>query len=155
MIEYPTYVTAQQWAASPLRQAAQDDDALRGVCQRYLSALFTALADWSDRTGAAQWPEKFKTLDDKLAYFQGKVKLALESADGPRELTSAVLAEFDCTPSPQDHRALATCHTEVQGTGVTEVFGCVRRELPMLVADVGAAVREHAAERKAAKEVQS
>lgn len=155
MTEYPTYVTAQQWAASPLRQASQDDDALRSVCQSYLGALFAALADWSDRAGSAQWPEKFKTLDDKLAYFQGKVKLALESADGPRELTSAILAEFDCTPSPQDHRELATRHVEVQGTGTTEVFGCIRRELPMLVADVGAVLRDRAAERKAAKEVQS
>lgn len=140
MIEFPEYVTAEQWAASP-RAAQQDDEGVRGVALRYLGALFEALSSWRDRHGAAQWPEKYERLDDRLSYFSGKVKLALETADGPREVTSAVLAEFSCVPAPQDHQRIALAHTEVAGTGAIEVLGMIRREMPLLIAEVGAEVR--------------
>jgi len=141
-VNYPSNVTEKEWAASPLAQAPADDDRLREVATTYVSHLYTALTDFPDRAGAAAWPDKFKTLDDKLAYLSGKVRLALESSDGPRELTSAVLSDFECVPSPWASRLLTDSHAAVSATGTIEVFGLLRRELPMVVADVGAAIRE-------------
>ena len=157
-MEFPRTVTPEQWQSSPLGTSQQSDEELRRVATDYLKALYECLGDWNDRPGSATWPEKYKHLDERLSYYSSKVRLALESADGARELSSAVLDDFSCTPSSFAHAELTKAHAAIIMSGTIEVFGMLRRELPMLVADVGAAVRAGAEARlaaRAAQEIQS
>ena len=150
-MEYPRTITPEQWQSRTLGTSQQSDDELRTVATDYLKALHECLSDWADRAGAAQWPDKYKHLDERLSYFSNKVRLALESADGVRELSSSVLDDFSCTPSSHAYVDLTKTHVSVVMTGTIEVFGMLRRELPMLIADVGAAVRAGAEARKMAR----
>lgn len=138
---FPKDVTATEWAASPLVTPAADDERLRLVARELLHVLFDALDD-------AKWPDKFQYLDDRLGYFANKVRAALATSDGVRELVSAVLTDFDAAPRHRDMERVFGAEREMAAAGWIETAGMLRRELPYLVAEVGQAVRERAKERK-------